>query len=70
MTDMWKEGNKVIFGSSIVAFFSTSFSGMKINVHVRGVITVTKVKERNAIALNAAAVTLGKPGSESCISKL
>ncbi|KLO13482.1 hydroxysteroid dehydrogenase [Schizopora paradoxa] len=39
VTEMWKEGNRVIF--------------------------VTKVKERNAIALNAAAVTLGTPGAEN-----
>ncbi|KAI0346127.1 peroxisomal hydratase-dehydrogenase-epimerase [Trametopsis cervina] len=44
VTEMWKEGDKVIF--------------------------TTKVKERNAVVLASAAVTLGEPGVETAKAKL
>jgi hypothetical protein len=52
VTEMWKEGNKVIFGKS------------GCGESWRMLIAVAKVKERDAIALSSAAVTLKEEKSK------
>lgn len=56
LTEMWKEGDKVIFSTCLRYFNHLHCSGIDCICN-----TATKVKERNVVVLAAAAATLANP---------
>ena len=65
ITEMWKEGGKVIFGE-----YKLFISVIYITISLFARSLVTKVKERGATVLTAAGATLSASGSGTPKAKL
>jgi len=64
-TEMWKEGDKVIFGKLSGVIIASRRDFLTMAAHIE-----TKVKERGTTVLGAAAATLANPGKHQVKAKL